>query len=335
MKRLKIFIHTAAALLLSVACRAQILNEDRIREDAHLYYSNANLLKEDAEDIISRLKAATSPSDRNDLAVAYARVGRPDLSESILESIAANNTIDRTGLLNLARLRFLEGEPERARSAYLMLITKGLLSSAGFDTFVRTLLSDGRGAEAALFQRSRLEVDRNSIQTALWLGSYYTGNHEYGNALSQFERVLEIDPKNATALFSVGHIYFNGQDYARASEYFGHAKRYGSTEPGLIYLLAFSLYRGDRAEEALNLLEKRSEVDPRTTLLHLELLSLLKFAADPGALLNRLSPEERRAVMTELFAETTNGDGSGDAGGDGARLLATMRAIRSEFLDLY
>lgn len=87
--------------------------------------------------------------------------------------------------------------------------------------------------------KSAVELDPSLINARLYLATAYAHlyipggdsqeNVKIGNeAISAFQNVLKLDPKNTTALASIGQIYYNMKNFDKAKEY---QKRRIAVEP--------------------------------------------------------------------------------------------------------
>jgi len=69
-------------------------------------------------------------------------------------------------------------------------------------------------------------------------GNTYAKNGQYDNAISDFTKAIEINPKHADAYYSRGVVYYYKKDYEKALDDFYKAQKLGlNVNPGIFQLL--------------------------------------------------------------------------------------------------
>ncbi|MDX2085282.1 MAG: tetratricopeptide repeat protein [Candidatus Melainabacteria bacterium] len=108
----------------------------------------------------------------------------------------------------------------------------------------------GKLREAEQSYRSALSIQRGYNFARLNLANLYAHQNQWDRALSMYQDAVKIEPTNAWAHLYLGNAYFRKGLYAEAARCYQASiennESYGTT----YYLLAVSLYRIDRLEEA-------------------------------------------------------------------------------------
>jgi tetratricopeptide (TPR) repeat protein len=100
-----------------------------------------------------------------------------------------------------------------------------------------------------------------------------------GQAMGEFQAVLQSDANNAAALRGIGYLYLQQRDLEHAAEYFKRAAQLDSKDPRVHYYYAMLLNQGGRTDEAKSAeikkeLEEAIALDPKLA----DAYSLLGFA---------------------------------------------------------
>ena len=154
---------------------------------------------------------------------------------------------------------------------------------------------DRRGAEAELAKC--VELEPRNPQLGVLLGEFYMRGRELDKAMASFQKVLEYAPTDAQALTGKGTIVQMGGDKEEAARLYLQAVQArhdhvpalnnlamlwadnektrlqavnlamaafvrANTNPSVIDTLGYTLIRNDRAEEALKVLERASDLAP-------------------------------------------------------------------------
>src|SRR5205814_4758154 len=69
-------------------------------------------------------------------------------------------------------------------------------------------------------------------------------------AITQFERVLKLDPGHVQAHYNLGSLYRDAGDFAKAAEHFSEARKADPEDPQLALAFLSVAYRANRATEA-------------------------------------------------------------------------------------
>jgi tetratricopeptide (TPR) repeat protein len=62
------------------------------------------------------------------------------------------------------------------------------------------------------------QTDEERIEFLLDVAQVYFSQGDFESALTAYERILEIDPKNQQARYVIGHVYISAKQYAKAEE---------------------------------------------------------------------------------------------------------------------
>jgi len=90
--------------------------------------------------------------------------------------------------------------------------------------------SNGKFQAAIEHFKQAIQLDPSLVNARLYLATAYAQQYVPGGdspenlktgqqAISAFEKVLNLDPKNTTALASIGQIYYNMKDFEKAKDY--------------------------------------------------------------------------------------------------------------------
>lgn len=101
------------------------------------------------------------------------------------------------------------------------------------------------------------KAESGDLEAALEVADcYWRGigvEQDNNKAFAWFNRILEMDPENATALTSLGKCYQSGfgveQDYGKAVEYYERAIKYDNDNKEALWSLATRLYKGEGTEQ--------------------------------------------------------------------------------------
>lgn len=95
------------------------------------------------------------------------------------------------------------------------------------------------------------------------LGNVYFYQQDYENALKPYEKSIEIEKNNATALRQVGHIYLIKKEYNKARSFLGQALKINPQLKEIYYLLALIEEENGALANAVDYYKKELENNPR------------------------------------------------------------------------
>ena len=126
---------------------------------------------------------------------------------------------------------------------------------------VKMAAGDKPGAEAVLNKVA--EQDPKSPDVAVVLGRFYWAEHRKQDALSQFHRAVELDPKNGPALWDLARTELAGGDVAGADQLYGRLSRLPDKSYRPFH--ALFLLQQNKPDAAIQELERLADADPRNT----------------------------------------------------------------------
>ena len=135
-------------------------------------------------------------------------------------------------------------------------------------------------AEKALL--TILSLDRKNAATYNRLGILYVKQKEYGDALECFTAAFNIE-ENASSLHNLGKVYFDLEQYEKASISFKRALELDRQSAIRYIEYARVLERLGRNKEVLENLEKAAELEPKPEVLKLLLKAYLARKMDSQA----------------------------------------------------
>ncbi len=114
----------------------------------------------------------------------------------------------------------------------------------------RSLLVAQRLEREVLPYRQALAVNSKDIDARLQIGTIYARNGIMDVAQREFDAVLELDPRNASALNNRGNLYFGRGDFERALDAYRTAEELDPADAGIRLNAALALYRLGKLAEA-------------------------------------------------------------------------------------
>jgi len=93
-------------------------------------------------------------------------------------------------------------------------------------------------------------------------GKQYYDRKEYQDALIHFNKALEYDPENSSAMFRLGNIYYVIRDYVKAAELFEKGTLYQSSNYKIFYMLGRCYTALSDNDKALEAYDKSLSIKP-------------------------------------------------------------------------
>ncbi len=194
----------------------------------------------------------------------YSRAGA---NYEIIDRIGKSTT---STLIQLGDLYMEENVPDLALKAYLSALEKE--SEININASIRTakILAD-RGAldESATYiakvnQRVGNKIEDDDKLTLLKLESRIAiGKGDQDKAMGILEQIVERDPLDGDALIMLAQSYSGKQEYARATLFFERARKVADHEVEALRGQAQMLVRQRKYAEAVPLLERAQNLEPR------------------------------------------------------------------------
>jgi anaphase-promoting complex subunit 3 len=135
------------------------------------------------------------------------------------------------------------GGTQKDKAEFLYNVAKSYLGAAGDPGRARGIAQELAGIGHAAMAR--------------WVtGECLIEGKDIDGALGEWQAVLDLEPDNLDALFSLGTFYLDSNDYRRAETYLSHAARLYPDTPVVRYTRGRNLYLLGRYREAIAELEK-------------------------------------------------------------------------------
>ncbi len=111
---------------------------------------------------------------------------------------------------------------------------------------------------------SRWEANPNGLKENIELGNFLFDNQRFSEAISYYEKAVELNPKDADVVVDLGVCYFNMQDLEKAREYFQKALKINDKHPNALYNLGVVSAQMGSMDELIKYWEKLIEVAPES-----------------------------------------------------------------------
>src|SRR3984957_11997084 len=152
-----------------------------------------------------------------------------------------------------------------ASIAAIILLSTPVALGAGADTprqtfesAMRALNSGDYPAAEAGFNKV-LEADPHNVSALANLGVLYAKTHRYGKAIEVYQRALRIDPQLREIQLDLGLAYLKQEDYIHALPYFRQLHERSPSDHQATMLLATCLTFSGHPDQGLGLLKPLTE----------------------------------------------------------------------------
>ena len=105
----------------------------------------------------------------------------------------------------------------------------------------------------------------NLANVEILKGKDFYSRKEYMEALQHFNKALEYDPENSSAMFRLGNIYFAIKDFVKASEYLERGLIYQANNYKVLYMLGRCYSVLSDTEKAIESYDKALSYNPMYT----------------------------------------------------------------------
>lgn len=139
-----------------------------------------------------------------------------------------------------------------------------------------------------LFQRA-YKKDESYIDVYLWAGAHCADKYAWNYAIEEYSKALKINPKHAIANTGLAYVLMEKGDYQKAKELVDTALLSNPNDSSAIQLKSELLLADEKSYEALRLLKKGLEVNPKD----LEILSQV------AAVYEQLSDQKNRDLYIQ------------------------------------
>jgi len=148
---------------------------------------------------------------------------------------------------------------------------------------VQSLRNDEFRESLAYLQRA-LALEPANPDLWINVGAFYAKMADYASAVEAFEAVLEMDPRNKSAISGLGRAHRRLGNIARAEAYEADIRRYRERNPFYHFALAQSYYERDRFDQALTAVDRALDLKGRNARFHfLKALTLQRLGDSAGA----------------------------------------------------
>ncbi|MEB3207121.1 MAG: tetratricopeptide repeat protein [Vampirovibrionales bacterium] len=228
-----------------------------------------------AETLLWRLQV-THP----DLPGVYFQLGRLMLIKNDLEAAAdayelGFDYLPENGYLafNLATVLDHQGKSQRALKYYQDAVVLLPKFAAGHNNMGLLLEKMHQTQAAEKAYRAAIAADADYTFARLNLGNLYQQHDDLSKALRTFSEAVEHDPASYWAQLYLGNVAFQSSDYSRAAKAYAMATKLNPQDASAYYLLAVTLHRVNKLNEAqsacLNYISRAPQGTYRTEVIRL------------------------------------------------------------------
>ncbi|PKA06198.1 tetratricopeptide repeat protein [Leptospira ellisii] len=233
----------------------------------------------------------TSPEDKNNLAILFAKNSLLDDAESYWKECLKSSDQNPICFSNLIRMYFLVDEYETAKdeiASYLKSAKKNQVQELR-----KIWNTQNRREETVLFLDVQSKVPGMEVVSWEELASYFLEKHDFEKAYYYLEKILQINPYNKNARASMVLL---AHDMEKWDDLLMFAVNLHSTDdkiPDLNYYIAKAYYEKRNYQEAADWIRKSPESE-RENLTFLELWKRILLSVNPNADLSPLLPYIKR-----------------------------------------
>lgn len=208
-----------------------------------------------AEDALLRAESLN-----NRYPITYFKLGKVALLEDNLDKAeqyylrGLSIEPDNAGLLfNLAGIYDQENRAELAMEYYQKAIAADPEFAFAYNNLGLLYERMKRYDEAEAAYQTALQKDATYLYAQLNLGNLYAEQDRMNDAELAYQKVLRLDPKDPWAHMYLGNIYLKRGDYEKAAKFYELSTRLNPEYATTYYLLAVTLERLQRYDDALSM----------------------------------------------------------------------------------
>jgi len=112
--------------------------------------------------------------------------------------------------------------------------------------------------------KSKWEANPNGLKENIDLGNFLFDNQCFSEAISYYEKAVELNPGDADVIVDLGVCYFNMQELQKSKEYFQKALKINDKHPNALYNLGVVSAQLGNMDELIQYWEKLIEVAPES-----------------------------------------------------------------------
>jgi tetratricopeptide (TPR) repeat protein len=202
------------------------------------------------------------------LAETYAKGGRLDQAQMMLDTMVQSDSTDAEAIAALADISLEQKQFQKAINLYEYLLHQGIKSTEiklrigigffGLSEHDSTLVPK----TIALFED--LQKELSSDWRSYWyLGAIAASQHKDSIAESYFEQVTKLEERHGDAWWFFGSSLFEQGKYDKLVETMQHAQKLFPGDFRFYLLQGLALIRKEKQEEAVMPLEKAYELNPK------------------------------------------------------------------------
>ncbi len=159
----------------------------------------------------------------------------------------------------MARVLFAEGKKDEASKLLMAIVDKAKKKDwekykVAADAITYT--NGGNIQDAITWYQKSVEINPEDANTLIGLGDAYLKNRDGGNAMSSYEKAVLKGTNNSLAYAKIGSLWYAAHKYDDALKNFGQAKDTDPSNPLPYKELANAYYRAGKYDNALTNSEK-------------------------------------------------------------------------------
>lgn len=194
--------------------------------------------------------------------ITYTEMDQHDLAEQMFYLAQQINPDCPLCYYNIGNSLFIRGDYKKAIHCWLKTTELEPSHPQINYRIAQAYWSDDQSSLAHQYFLAELRLNPGDVDVILDFGLFLLQLGNIESAKEKFNRILELVPDHAMALFYLGELAFNNNDYEKAVELFGQALEIDSTLSGPYYRLAqYALMKG-RKQKAQSYLLTELEFEP-------------------------------------------------------------------------
>jgi len=246
------------------------------RDLAHAYIE-----MEKPEEAVKLLKEILVIEPDNEAAIheldyCYGRMGNTQEAISFFTSFLDDNPYSYSGWFSLGNAYLGEERPEEAANAYDFCLTILEDFTPAKFNLANALIQLGHYKEAGERLLEILEAEKEFPDPEIYclIGECFEKRQEFLMSHDYYQKALEMEPDNTSALIGIAVIYQELELPEKALRYAEKAIKHDDSDPELKYIKADILKELERFDEALDIFNKMPESEKENPVYWLDLADL-------------------------------------------------------------